>query len=86
MLWQDAARRGSLRAALVLACHEWRTFRVDALQHALGKSAQIRQATEGTEKSYCYLADAVQVDFFVRLSKIYLITLRKAGRPAPRER
>ncbi len=45
--------------------------------HAFGKAAQIRQAQETTQRIYSYLSDTVQVDFFVQLSKIYLITVRK---------
>ena len=51
--------------------------RVEALEKAFGKATQIRQAQDSTEKIYSYLSDTVQIDFFVQLSKIYLITLRK---------
>jgi predicted Zn-dependent protease len=50
---------------------------VDMLENSLGKNAQIRQAYDGSEKIYSYVMDAVQVDFFLRRSKVYLISLHK---------
>jgi predicted Zn-dependent protease len=50
---------------------------VDMLEKTLGKNAQIRQAQDSTEKTYSYIGDSAQMDFFLQRSKVYLISLHK---------